>query len=100
MFRDANSSGKLQIPKRKVGCHAFRNKKTLSVLQQKNQDFDAKEKLVERLEIELAQHKADVMLILQDSEVLKASSDEIKSNIQSLGEELVNGKHIKFGRTH
>lgn len=63
-------------------------KNTMSILQQNNQHFDVREELVKRLEIELAQYKADMMVLLHDSEVLKASFDELKSNI--LGDELVN----------
>ncbi|XP_075474969.1 uncharacterized protein LOC142505748 [Primulina tabacum] len=66
---------------------------TLSTLHQKNAEFDAKEEVVKKLEAELVPHKADMVTLLHDSEVLKTSSDRLKADIQSLGEDLVNQKH-------
>ncbi|XP_073061902.1 uncharacterized protein [Primulina eburnea] len=66
---------------------------TLSTLHQKNAEFDAKEELVKKLEAELVQHKADMVTLLHDNEVLKNSFDRLKADIQSLGEDLVNQKH-------
>lgn len=65
----------------------------LSNLRQKNDEFDAKEELVKKLEAELAQHKADMVTLLHESETLKTSSDMFKTDIQSLGDKLVSQRH-------
>lgn len=82
--------GNFKAQKEKLDDMFFERKSLLSTLQEKNKDFDPKEELVKKLEIELAQHKADMMVLLHDSEVLKASSNELKYCIQSLGDELMN----------
>ncbi|XP_075494150.1 uncharacterized protein LOC142531781 [Primulina tabacum] len=67
-------------------------KTALSTLHQKTAEFDTKEELVKKLETELAQHKADMVNLLHESEVLKASSDRLKADIQCLGDDLINQK--------
>ncbi|XP_073017180.1 uncharacterized protein [Primulina eburnea] len=67
-------------------------KTALSTLHQKTAEFDAKEELVKKLETELAQHKADMVTLLHESEVIKASSDKLKIDIQCLGDDLINQK--------
>ncbi|XP_073316589.1 uncharacterized protein [Primulina huaijiensis] len=79
--------------KKKLDGMLSKRKIALSTLHQKNAEFDAKEELVKKLEMELAQHKADMVTLLHDSEVLKASSDRLKADIQGLGEDLVSQKH-------
>lgn len=48
---------------------------------------------MKKLEAELFQQKAYMMNILQDSKVLKVSIDELMTDIQILGEELVSQTH-------
>ncbi|XP_073024655.1 uncharacterized protein [Primulina eburnea] len=64
----------------------------MSTLHQKNAEFDVKEGLVKKLEMELAQHKVDMVALLHESEGLKASSDRLKTDIQCLGDDLINQK--------
>lgn len=82
--------GSFKAQKEKLDGLISERKTTLVTLQQKIKDFDAKEELVRKLEAELTQHKTDMMTFLQDSEVLKVSSDKLKTNIQCLGDELVS----------
>lgn len=65
-----------------------------STLKQKNQKFNTKAEFVRTLEAKLAQHKEDMMTLPQDSEVLKVSSDSLKTSIQRLGDDLLNQKQL------